>query len=176
MLTWLARVLLKCLAIPTIAAREPDEVIGQPGDVYLQRWFLFGAEPDPAEPGRTRAVRMFGLKVYLHRFLRSDDDRANHDHPGDSLSLGLGGLAIEHTIAAGGVHHRRRLRPGQLRFRRAEFAHRIELVDGAPYLTLFIFGPNRREWGFHFPRMWIHWKRMDHLTPEQLAWLQERTP
>lgn len=95
----------------------------------------------------------------MHRFDRSDDDRAHHDHPAASLSLALWGKAVEHTIAAGGVHHRRELRAGQWRFRRATFAHRIEIAPGEHFWTLFIFFRNSREWGFHCPRGWVHWKK-----------------
>mgnify|MGYP000066528385 CR=1 FL=1 len=36
-------------------------------------------------------------------------------------------------------------------------AHRIELVAG-PVWTLFLTGPFRREWGFHCPQGWRHWR------------------
>ncbi len=83
---------------------------------------------------------------------------------------------MEHTIAAGGIHCRRKVHAGTLRFLGTRHAHRIELtpvVDGAygddvrqqfgdqrfTCWTLFLFGPTVRDWGFHCPeRGWVHWK------------------
>lgn len=144
--------------IARAARREPDFVIGGADRPYLRRWWLIPRN------------RLFN--VYLHQFLRSDDDRALHDHPWINLSVLLQGAYIEHTIAAGGVEHAQRLVAGQLRARATgTFAHRIELlqdidgtanVDGSPIpcWTLFITGPRYREWGFHCPRAgWIHWQK-----------------
>jgi hypothetical protein len=142
--------------------RTPDFVVGEHADPYLQRWWLIPRN------------RLFN--VYLHCFMRSDDDRALHDHPWHSVSLLLKGEAIEHTIAAGGVRHQRWLCLGDVRVRSARFAHRIELPanvvfgQGAPHMqpampcwTLFVTGPVLREWGFHCPLQgWIHWKRFTH--------------
>lgn len=125
-------------------AREPDFIIGGPGDPYLRRWFLIP---------RNRA-----LNLYLHEFIRSDDDRALHDHPWANLSVLLRGSYLEHTISAGGTHHHRRLVAGQVRLRRPTAAHRVEITDG-PCWTLFITGPTVRAWGFHCRRAWVPWQR-----------------
>ncbi len=123
--------------------RRPDIVIGGDEDPYLRRWWLIP---------RTRF-----FNVYLHHFLRSDDDRALHDHPWWNLSILLHGQYVEHTISAGGVNVRTPRCAGQWKFRRAAAAHRIELVDG-PCWTLFVTGPRLREWGFHCPQGWRHWR------------------
>ncbi|MGE0425288.1 MAG: hypothetical protein AB7O88_23720 [Reyranellaceae bacterium] len=123
--------------------RPPDVVIGGADNPYLKRWWLIPRN------------RFFN--VYLHRFLRSDDDRALHDHPWWNLSMLLDGRYVEHTISAGGINVRTERRAGDWKFRRANAAHRIELVDG-PCWTLFITGPRLREWGFHCPRGWVHWR------------------
>lgn len=97
------------------------------------------------------------FNIYLHRFLRSDDDRALHDHPWVNVSYLLDGAYTEVTIAKGGVHHRVRYLAGDLKFRRPSYAHRVELTDG-PCWSLFITGPVVREWGFHCPAGWRSWK------------------
>lgn len=142
-----------------IASREPDFTVGGKANPYLLRWYVLGAKPHRTEPRPTPRTLLGLCRIYLHEFRRSDDDRALHDHPAASLSLGLWGRAIEHTIDAGGVHQRRELRAGQWRWRRARFAHRIEIAPGERYITLFIFFRNTREWGFHCPRGWVHWKK-----------------
>ena len=131
--------------IAHVARRPPDFVIGGAERPYLERWFVI--------------PRNRWFNIYLHHFLRSDDDRALHDHPWVSLSLILRGEYAEHTIAAGGIHRRRVLRAGQWLFRpTGRYAHRIELHAG-PCWTLFITGPRYREWGFHCAeRGWVHWR------------------
>jgi hypothetical protein len=106
--------------------------------------------------------------------MRSDDDRALHDHPWANLSILLRGRYVEHTIAAGGIAHRREYVAGAWRFRwTGRLAHRVELLTVADYCrtqpdnatplscwTLFITGPRYRSWGFHCPeRGWIHWEK-----------------
>jgi hypothetical protein len=143
-------------------SRAPDQIIGGQADPYLLRWYLIPRNP------------IFNL--YLHRFLRSDDDRALHDHPWFNASLLLEGAYTEHTIAAGGIHRRTLRRKGDVIVRSPWHAHRVELLvrnvvvlrpDGRPTtppqphpaLTLFITGPRMRGWGFHCPeRGWVHWR------------------
>lgn len=123
--------------------RAPDFVVGGDDDPYLKRWWLI--------------PRNRWFNVYLHHFLRSDDDRALHDHPWWNLSVLLDGRYVEHTISAGGINIRSERQAGDRKFRRAGAAHRIELAAG-PCWTLFITGPRLREWGFHCPRGWVHWR------------------
>lgn len=127
-------------------AHEPDFVIGGREDPYLCRWWLLPRNP--------------AFNAYLHCFLRSDDDRALHDHPWPNASVVLRGSYTEHTIAAGGVHRREILRAGDVRVRPSgRIAHRVELHDG-PCWTLFFTGPRYRAWGFHCPDQgWVHWKQ-----------------
>jgi hypothetical protein len=132
--------------IARLTRRPADFVIGGAERPYLRRWFVIPRN------------RLFN--VYLHQFLRSDDDRALHDHPWANLSILLRGEYVEHTIAAGGIEHRAYLQAGDVRLRwTGRIAHRIELTDG-PCWTLFITGPRYRTWGFHCPRAgWIPWQR-----------------
>lgn len=121
-----------------IAGREPDFVIG---DDYCRRWWLI--------------PRNRWFNIYFHQFLHSDDDRALHDHPWWNLSVVLAGSYREHL---GGAIESSVLRSkGAIVFRRAKTAHRVELRDGQCW-TLFFTGPVIREWGFHCPQGWRHWK------------------
>lgn len=130
--------LVRCLTIP----REPDFVVGPPEDVFLKRWNII---PRNARCG-----------IYLHKFMRSDDDRAFHDHMYDNMSLVIWGRYLE--VTPEGEFVRRPFRPV---FRKAEAPHRVMLIDGKPVWSLFFMGPRRREWGFHCPgpKGWIHWTR-----------------
>lgn len=141
--------------------RSPDFIIGGSDRPYLLRWYMLGRKRARSNPRRNVAARtILGIaRPYLHCFLRSDDDRALHDHPARSISIALRGSAIEHTIAAGGIHHRRVIRAGQVRMRSAKFAHRIQIVPGTEFWTLFIFFRNVRDWGFLCPEHgWVRWQ------------------
>lgn len=135
----LARALIRRTSL-----RSADFIIGGPDDPYLLRWWLIPRNPI--------------FNVYLHLFLRSDDDRALHDHPWPSLSIILQGAYTEHTIADGGVHHRREYKAGAVRLRGPRFAHRIELHQGACW-TLFLTGFVVRQWGFHCAHGWVPWQQ-----------------
>lgn len=153
--------------IAHVTRREPDVVIGGMERPYVRRWWLTPwrrwTEAAKESPRRwVRAIGRFGElapNVYLHQFLRSDDDQALHDHPWANCSIVLRGAYTEHTIAAGGVHHSQIVSAGGgIRVRLSgRFAHRIEL-HGGPCWTLFVTGPRYREWGFHCPAGWVHWK------------------
>ena len=123
--------------------RPPDFVIGGAERPYMRRWWILPRNPI--------------FNIYLHQFLRSDDDRALHDHPWWNLSVLLKGRYTEHTISAGGVNVFKEYGAGDWRFRFAKAAHRIELTHGECW-TLFITGPRIRSWGFHCPNGWKHWR------------------
>lgn len=155
--------LIAAWLIDRVTRRPPDFVIGGADRPYLLRWWLTpwsGLYRDVAQPTLWQRFVCRLPGVYLHHFLRSDDDRALHDHPWANCSILLHGSYVEHTVAAGGINHRKLLQAGAVRVRwSGSFAHRIELVDG-PCWTLFLTGPRYREWGFHCPDAgWIHWRR-----------------
>lgn len=122
------------------------------GDCYMERWILRTPWGD----------------MRLHHILRSDNDRALHDHPFDFTSIMLwgsyrewleteterespvsvqvlfNGIAADHTTLSceeGTWHYA----PCILR-RKAETLHRLELT--APVWTLVFTEPIRRTWGF----------------------------
>ena len=136
--------------------RAPDFVIGGASSPYLERHWLLPRNP------------LFN--VYVHKFLRSDDDRALHDHPWlFNCSVLLKGRYVEHT--ARGAYLRN---AGDWKFRWGPALHRVALVktafqwkDGLPVSvagvecpcwTVFVTGPRVREWGFLCMRGWVHWR------------------
>lgn len=152
---------LLALAEAEMARRPPDFVIGQQGVPYLERWHLLRRDTAASS-------------VYLHRILRSDDDRALHDHRGDNVSIILKGGYLEVTPRGCAI-------PGSpadaqnttLEFhgegevfdRAAEAAHRLVLEPGETAITLFITAPTRRDWGFWCPGGWKPWQ--DFVRPER---------
>lgn len=126
-------------------SRPPDYIVGGLARPYMLRWWV---------------VKRRALAIYVHQFLRSDDDRALHDHVSGSVSFLLDNEYTEHTIAQGGIHRHRVYRAGDIVFRPfGGMAHRIELHNG-PAWSLWIRGPIYRQWGFHCAeRGWVHWRQ-----------------
>lgn len=138
--------------------REPDVILGEADDPYMLRWWVIPRN------------RFFN--IYLHKFMRSDDDRALHDHPWASMSLLLTGSYFEEMPVNmhRWVHHGNRetykvlRRPFRPIFRGPKAIHRVELKFDVvtyrpiPVWTLFITGPRCRSWGFWCPKGFRHWR------------------
>jgi len=153
----------------TMASRPPDVVIGDPENPYLLRWWVW--------------KRNKWLNLYLHRVLRSDDDRALHDHPWINMSYIVEGEYVEVTpsIPYGEPTGARTLRQqGTFKFRLPTALHRLELLEReygvwghAGYFvepractTLFLTGPRVRTWGFQCVKGWVKWTDFTQKTPE----------
>ena len=115
------------------------------GPRYLLRWYIIPRNP--------------WVNVYLHQFLHDDEDRALHDHPWWFVSVMLWGGYYEHTPNGGLV---RRV-SGTVAYRPATHTHRVELLrklngNIRSAWTVVITGRVIRDWGFHCPQGWRHWK------------------
>lgn len=121
--------------------RPADFIIyTQQGEPYLYRWWLI--------------PRNRFLNIYLHKVVRDDDDRALHDHPWRYVSLILRSGYIEVTKKGKEVY-----RAPRILIRRATHTHRLVLLnENRPTWTIVFTGRKVREWGFHCPKGWVHWK------------------
>ena len=121
--------------------RAADLIIGSPPQTL--RWHLF---------------RWRGVQVALHRWVRSDSDRALHDHSAGNISILLTGCYRE-WFSHGWQEPRWKLRlPFVPYYRAADTPHRVELHRG-PLWTLWIRFAPMREWGFWCgPTRWVHWR------------------
>lgn len=122
---------------------------------YLERFYLF-----------LKDRKNFPFNIFLHKFLRSDPDDL-HDHPWPYFTLILkggywewiplfvegeiGGVKVK-TIAGEQKVWRGR---GHFRICKANSYHRIELEPGITPWTMFMPGPQQREWGFLTHKNWI---------------------
>lgn len=129
-----------------------DERSGTP---YLIRYFLY----KPKTKGKGR--------IYLHHIMRSDYDRALHDHPWAFMSVILKGGYREHTSwtdlqlrpvsgkwkptyfnpSSDEAFHCDFSAPAVLK-RQAQWRHRLDLRDNKPVWSLVFTGPKSNEWGF----------------------------
>jgi hypothetical protein len=116
------------------------------GSVYMHRWYTIRTKP---------------FAIFIHKFERSDYDRALHDHPCPFIVIPVWRGYLEHTPL--GV--RRVLPILGTRWRKAVFQHRVELfsrdrgqhyaaVTGnerheyLPAWSIFIRFRKVRHWGF----------------------------
>ncbi len=115
---------------------------------YLERYYLF-----------LKDRKTFPFNIFLHKFLKGDPDDV-HDHPWPYATLILKGGYYEYTPnfeygkMVGETKHWRG--PGHFRLCSSHSYHRIELVPGITAWTLFMPGPQKREWGFLVKNKWIH--------------------
>lgn len=125
---------------------------------YLRRYFI---------------VNTRWFRVYLHNIAHEDDDRDPHDHPCSFFTLVLrGGYTNEWWLGCSTeddpehtwpgdryVAIEEKMRPGTIRFRKAEHTHRVRDVLPNTW-TLTIWGRYRRDWGFRDEKwQWIHWRK-----------------
>jgi hypothetical protein len=132
---------------------EPRVIYDREGGTpYLSRWYLIGKKPedDPDLKGQIIASeekKKFDL--FLHRFHRSDDDGALHNHPWSwAVSLVLAGGYMEERRVGDKVA-RRIVRPLSLNFIRGEDYHRVDLIGpDRDAWSLFLVGPRVKTWYF----------------------------
>ncbi len=121
----------------------------QNDEPYLERYYLF-----------LKDRKRFPFNVFLHKFLKSDPDDV-HDHPWPYATLILKGGYYEWTpvfdskgkMIAETCTWRG---AGHFRTSSANSYHRIELDPNVTAWTLFMPGPQKREWGFLVKNTWIH--------------------
>lgn len=133
---------------------KPDFVIDPEGngDVYLNRWYVIPR-------------RRFLPRIYLHEFVRSDQDFALHDHPFlFNISILLQGGYDEEVFEdeAWSLPLDTKFVPvdeGAVKFRWGRSPHRVQLRKDAEgnlmhVWTIFITGPALWTWGFYCPSGW----------------------
>ena len=132
------------------AGRKRIVMDRQENEPYLERYYLF-----------LKDRKHFPFNIFLHKFLKSDPDDV-HDHPWPYATLILKGGYWEFTPVFNSfgdvkLNENRVWRgPGHFRICKSNSFHRIVLEPGVTPWTLFMPGPQRREWGFLVNNKWIH--------------------
>ncbi len=107
---------------------------------YLYRWYV---------------VKRERFALFIHRFVRSDEDRALHDHPWDFIVIPIWRGYLEHNDR--GVT---RVYPIiGTRFRRCTYRHRVELIEEKRAWSLFIRFRYTRTWGFWPKGGFVDWRK-----------------
>jgi len=108
------------------------------------------------EPYLERYILWFGGTIRLHKFYRSDDDRALHDHPWRFITFPFS------------TYQEYQERPGEpnvlvdvtrFRFHYRPAQHKHRVVVSKPSWTFIITGMHIREWGFWPTSGWVHWSK-----------------
>jgi len=108
---------------------EHTTIINCDHDPYLERWYI---------------VRSKKFSMYVHKFVRSDEDRALHDHPWNFLVIPIWRGYNEYNLK--GI---RRVYPiFGTRYRKAEYRHRVKLINNKEAWSIFVTFNKRRMWGF----------------------------
>lgn len=121
----------------------------QSNEPLLERYYLFLKD-------RT----WFPFNVFIHKFHKSDPGDV-HDHPWPYFTLILKGGYYEWLPQFNSKGEKFSeiavwRGPGHFRLCGASSYHRIELDPDVTPWTLFIPGPQKREWGFLVNNKWIH--------------------
>lgn len=122
---------------------KPHFYIGGESDPYLMRWYLIPQNPV--------------INIFLHKFMREDDDRAFHDHPWNFISVMIRGGYREFTDDGMIVR-----KSPSIAARKATHRHRVELLSNEnggriPCWTLIVTGSKIRTWGFHCGTRFVPW-------------------
>lgn len=120
------------MKLPKIYEEVPDPM---GSGIQKRRWFLL----------KTRR-----LQIVIHNIIASDTPDL-HDHAWWNISIPFWGKAEETTQRG-----KRTLRPGTVVFRRAMEAHRLDIIKS--YWSVYITGPEKRNWGYHTKRGWKDWR------------------
>lgn len=134
---------------------EPHFYIGGIEDPYLIRWYVL--------------PRNKIFNIYLHKFMRDDEDSALHDHPWWFWSWMIKGTYYEmvpdpHSDKDFGSYIVLDRKRWSLAYRPAEHRHRVILKRDMqknllPCWTIVATGPVSRKWGFWCPKGFVHWEK-----------------
>jgi len=126
-----------------------------PNDLLMIRWIVF----------RTPS---FG--IFIHKFCRSDHERALHDHPWNFLSIILRGGYTEvfercsPACEYGEFQDSAWRRPGSILYRPATWKHRVILDPGKTSWSLVFVSGRKRKWGFWVNGKWCWWRTYNPYT------------
>lgn len=117
-----------------LTQRRPMRLIRIDGQPYLERYHIAKIGP---------------IRIWLHHFVREDEERAVHDHPWSALSLILTGGYTEEHIEDSFAFNYRDLKAPRWNWIPWHKQHRIVAVSKDTW-TLMLVGPRTgREWHFY---------------------------
>lgn len=120
-------------------AWERRDIYGLDGSLYLQKYRIW-----PRHRSNTPKYNL-----YLHRFLRPDEDLELHNHPWRwCVSFILSGGYTEERLLPNGQRECRVLKPGMINVIKPHTFHRVAKLSDKEAWTLFATSSKSRSWGF----------------------------
>ncbi len=128
---------------------------GESGEIYMERYWL-----TPFDASADQNIR-------IHHTMRSDTDRALHDHPWPSTSIILKGGFYEvlpkdqkQSPSLDETEFVKLWRkPGDVVRRSANDRHRLIIPPGGSCWTMFIMGKQEKDWGFYDKEKgYVYWR------------------
>ena len=111
------------------------------GVPYLERWILW-----------------LGLNIRVHKFYRSDEDRALHDHPWAFITFPFQAYEEDYWDPHLRLVLRRTVKPWRFHYRPAKQRHMVIKVSDGPTWTFFMSWFKTNEWGFWPNGTFVHHK------------------
>lgn len=141
-----------------ITQRDISDITGD--NLYLRRWSLW---------------LPFGWSIKLHKIVRADDDRCQHNHPWLMIRIILVGGYIENRgTCSVTLKPWRPWIPWRIYVTPSKFKHRIAYLLKESSWSLIICGPKVREWGFFTKEGWMHWKQFVHeVGSKRIMWCDD---
>jgi hypothetical protein len=122
------------------------EIVSKEGIVHFRRY---------------RLLQTPWCAVYIHRIMKSDEDKHMHDHPWGFYSFILEGAYKEITCLAPDfdLNNPKELTyySGNLAHHTAEDCHKLTLISSSVLTLVFVYG-KRRVWGYQTEQGWIDFK------------------
>lgn len=123
--------------------------------------------------------RLPAIGNYLHKYLRSDFDKALHDHPWPFIAIILkGGYYEVHDQTQDRTEETLWHGPGSVLVRPAQWRHRVVLPtgdNGKPKTSwsFIIVGRREQKWGFYLPTGWCWWRKhnpVKNICEDHILW------
>ena len=112
------------------------EIKSKAGVIHFKRWLIF-------------KIPFTTLQLFLHQINKADEDKDEHDHPWNFISLIISGGYVETS-----EHLITRRKPGSICFRKAATSHKITQLFGKTYSLVLVWG-DRRPWGYNTEGGWV---------------------
>ena len=142
----------------SIDKEDVRDITGE--DLYLRRWNMY---------------LPFRWSIKVHKIVRNDDDRCQHDHPWIFIRIILWGGYVEERGGKRVV-----LKPWRpWAFWRiypalGKFKHRIDRLLRPVSWSLIICGPKKMEWGFYTKGGWMHWQEFaSQAKGKRIMWCED---
>lgn len=143
-----------------ITKRDIKDIAGE--ELYLRRWSFW---------------LPFGWSIKIHKIVRGDDDRCQHDHPWTFIRVILsGGYVEERGDKKVTLKPWRPWAPWRIYPVSRKFKHRIDKLLKDASWSLILCGPKREggKWGFFTKQGWMPWQKFITLAQgKRVMWCED---